>query len=62
MNIEKELEKTYSVKELSGILKLSTNSVYAAIKSGKLEAYKVGISYRVTPKQLEKYIKSYREK
>lgn len=48
-------ERTYSVREISQLLHVSTRTVFARIKSGELHSYKSGGARRVTQADLDAY-------
>lgn len=48
--------KVYSVEEVADILKLTTRTIYAYIKSGQLKASKIGKYWRITPAALQDFI------
>lgn len=50
-------DKTYyTVQEVADLLKLHWQSVLTYIKSGKLEAVKLGKGYRISETALQKFI------
>lgn len=51
-----ELPEIMTTAEVAGFLKVSEKEVQAAIKSKDLKAKKVGKEYRITKKNLEKYL------
>ena len=46
---------TYSVAELAKYWKVQEPTIYKMIKSGKLQAFKVGVGYRVTDREVREY-------
>lgn len=51
------VDKTYyTVQEVADLLKLHWQSVLTYIKSGKLEAVKLGKGYRISETALQKFI------
>jgi len=53
-----EFKQVYSVEEIARLLQVHRNSVVKLIKSRKLQALKIGKLYRVTDKQLERFLNS----
>lgn len=51
------MEKIYTVKEVSSLLKTNVNYVYNLINSGELMSIKIG-STKIRETDLEKYINS----
>jgi len=49
------MQKLYTIQEVADILKVSKKSVYRYIKSGKLEATKIG-QWRIKEEDLNKLI------
>ena len=49
-------EEYYSPAEIAAILKIKTATVYRHIKTGKLQAIKIGNRYRVSAKQFDAYL------
>ncbi|HUW90044.1 MAG TPA: helix-turn-helix domain-containing protein [Candidatus Nanopelagicaceae bacterium] len=49
--------KNYTTKETSKILKCCTKTVLKLIKTGKIEAYKIGYRWRVLETEIEKFQK-----
>ena len=49
-------KKYYTVQEVADLLKLHWQSVLTYIKSGKLEAVKLGRGYRISETALQKFI------
>lgn len=47
----------YTVKELSKLLKVSTRTVIQLIIDKKLRAFKIGREWRITPDDLNEYLK-----
>lgn len=52
----------YSLKEVSGMLKVAYLTVYRWVKSKKLPVYKAGKQYRVKKEDLDIFIGSSRNK
>lgn len=48
--------KTYTILELTEILKVTRRGIYNWIKSGKLKAVKVGREWRVTEEGLQDFL------
>lgn len=46
---------TYTVAELAQHWKVNDPTIYKMIKSGKLQAFKVGVGYRITDKAVREY-------
>lgn len=46
---------TYSVAQLARYWQVEPSTVYGMIKSGKLQAFKVGVGYRITDKAVREY-------
>ena len=46
---------TYSVAELAKYWKVQDPTIYKMIRSGKLQAFKVGVGYRITDKAVREY-------
>jgi len=49
-------KKYYTVQEVADLLKLHWQSVLTYIKSGRLEAIKLGKGYRISQKALDSFI------
>ncbi len=49
-------EEYYSPAEIAAILKIKTATVYTHIKTGKLQAIKIGNRYRVSATQFDAYL------
>ena len=45
-------ENMLSVKELAEILKVHQNTIFKAIKQGKIRAIKIGAVYRISQEEL----------
>lgn len=58
--MEKLPKKSYKPREVADMLGCCLDTVYRLIKSGKLEAFRVGKgpNMRITDKALEKFIES----
>jgi excisionase family DNA binding protein len=50
--------KIYTIEEVVEILKVTRRSVYNYLKDGKLNAVKLGRSWRVTEEELDRFIKN----
>jgi len=50
-----ELGRTYTLAEIAEYLMVSNRTVWNYIASGKLKAFKLGNSYRVTKEALEEF-------
>ncbi|MBB4876445.1 MULTISPECIES: helix-turn-helix domain-containing protein [Bacillales] len=48
-------EKSYTVREVSGILNVSDKTVRKLLNDGDLKGFKVGKNWRVKPSEVEKY-------
>lgn len=46
----------YTLKEVAKMLRVSMTTIYRYVESGKLNAVKIGNSYRVTDEDLRKFI------
>lgn len=46
----------YTVDEIAAQLRLHPLTVYRAVKDGRLEAFRIGRSIRITPDALEAFI------
>ncbi len=51
-----------TVKELANTLKVNKMTVYRYIKSGKIEAYKVGKDYRIKKKEFDSFLEKIKTK
>lgn len=51
-------EKVYTVKEIAEIYNLHIQTVRRYIKSGDIDAFKIGGSYRVEQKSLDRWVNS----
>lgn len=49
-------EEYYSIKEVAKKLKVAYLTVYRWIRSGKLNAYKVGKQYRIKEEDIVKFV------
>lgn len=50
-------EKIYTLQEVADYLKVTRQTVYNYVKTGKLKANKMGsLQYRVTEKQLQNFL------
>ena len=49
-------------EQVAGILQVHVLTVYSYIRQGKLEAVRIGRSYRIIPKDLTLFIESHRIK
>lgn len=52
----KDYPDLMNVKDVSGLLEVSTKTVYALIKAGKLHSTKVGREFRVPKYELLRYL------
>ena len=59
MNINNNL---LTPEQVAGILQVHVLTVYGYIRQGKLDAIRLGRTYRIVPKDLELFIKSNRIK
>jgi excisionase family DNA binding protein len=50
--------KMYTLNEISELLKIGKKTLMRFIESGDLQAYKIGKSWRISEKELEKFINS----
>ena len=50
-----DLGRTYTLAEIAEYLMVSNRTVWNYIASGKLKAFKLGNSYRVTKESLEEF-------
>ena len=48
--------KLYTPEEAAQLLKVTRRSIYTYLKSGKLEAVKIGNGWRISQKALEKFL------
>ena len=48
----------YEIKELSSILKLNYRTILDLIATGELQAYRIGRVFRISPIQLNRFLKS----
>ena len=53
--IEYDPSVVYSVAELAAHWRVEPSTIYGMIKSGKLAAFKCGVSYRITDKAVREY-------
>ena len=51
------MDKVYTCKEVTKILKISKATFYNWVKAGKLHTIKIGYSVRVTGEELERLLK-----
>ena len=49
-------------EQVAGILQVHILTIYGYIREGKLDAIRLGRSYRITPQDLEQFIESNRIK
>ncbi len=55
------VEETYfTVEEVAERLKVSHMTVYRWIKAGKLDAYKIGGEFRITERDIERFLEANR--
>lgn len=45
----------YTVDELARYWRVQPSTIYGMIRSGKLQAFKVGVSYRITDRAVRAY-------
>lgn len=57
-NNEKRNDRVYTLSELLDILQVTRRTLLNYIRRGKLKAFKVGNTWRVTQKQLDDFIES----
>lgn len=50
----------YTAKELADLLQVNIMTIYRYIKSGKLQAYKIGKEYRIDHKTFKDFLKNVR--
>jgi len=50
------MDKYYTIKEVMELLKLSDETIYRHIRSGKLKAIRVGNQWRVSQKALNAFM------
>lgn len=50
----------YKAEELADILQVNIMTIYRYIKSGKLQAYKIGKEFRIDKKTFDEFLKSVR--
>jgi len=48
--------KLYTPEEAAQLLKVTRRSIYTYLKSGKLEAVKIGNGWRISQEALEKFL------
>ena len=53
-----ETKEVYTINEVSSILGISTTSIYAWVKSGRLPGVKVGKFWRIRREEVEKALKN----
>jgi len=51
-------QEFYEIKELSSILKLNYRTILDLIATGELQAYRIGRVFRISPIQLNRFLKS----
>ena len=51
-------QEFYEIKELSSILKLNYRTILDLIATGELQAYRIGRVSRISPIQLNRFLKS----
>lgn len=56
INMLNNSEEYYSIKEVAKKLKVAYLTVYRWIRSGKLNAYKVGKQYRIKEEDIVKFV------
>lgn len=52
------MDKLYSITEVSEMLRVNYKTVHKWVKSGAMQAYKIGGSWRVSQEQIEEFLKS----
>lgn len=52
------MERYLTVQEVCKVLNITKMTVYGLIKSGELPSYRIGRAYKISPSDLEKFIKS----
>ena len=55
-------EKYYALKEVASLLKVTYMTVFRWVKTGKIEAYKVGKQFRIKQEDIKKFIIFYKNK
>lgn len=58
--MKKEVPAFYLTEEVAAMLRVSTMTVYRAIKAGKLKAYKFGKDWRIEKDDLEDFLQAHR--
>ena len=53
-----ECKEIYTVEEIAKLLQLHRNSIVKLIRAKKLQSIKIGKLYRITDRQLEKFLNS----
>lgn len=48
--------RLYTPEEIAQLLKVTRRSIYTYLKSGKLEAVKIGNGWRISQEALEKFL------
>ena len=59
-NMTKADKEFYKADELADVLQVNVMTIYRYIKSGKLQAYKIGKEYRIDKKTFNEFLKSVR--
>lgn len=52
-----EVIKMYTLQEVADMVRVSRQSIYNWIRSGRLKATKYGKEYRITEEELKKFLK-----
>lgn len=55
-NMHEKTDNYYSITDLMDILNLKRRTILKYIKQGKLRAFKLGNQWRVTEKELQKFV------
>ncbi|OHE25234.1 MAG: hypothetical protein A2Y45_01545 [Tenericutes bacterium GWC2_34_14] len=53
---EKQKTDLYKINEVAEYLRVSRRTVYTYIKQGKLQGFQIGVEWRVTKDNLEKFM------
>ena len=51
------MEKIYTRKQLQELLHVSKSTILSLLKTGKIESFKVGNSYRITESALNDFVR-----
>lgn len=60
ITVKKEVPTFYLTEEVAAMLRVSTMTIYRAIKAGKLKAYKFGKDWRIGKDDFEAFLKAHR--